>query len=663
MLEFTSITLKNFGPYKGTQRIELPNRNGVIIFWGDNGRGKTTLLNAFRFALFGTIQRRNRALNTLMSMENTEARNSGEYGFSIVLEMRSGNDAFMLTREYVSRDGISIPQSEADYIKRHFLKKNGSLLSNEDADHELSMLLPEHVSRFFLFDGELLQEYEELLIDDTTTGERIKSAIERILGVPVLINGRQDIDSIRSQLVRQKSKAVRNDDQTTQYSNELDSVEAGISEHKTQIRALDQELKEQYAAQVNIENQMHSTEQLREWQMEMDSLKREIERNNDALASQQIEMRATMRDAWRGVLKSRIEEHLTDLMERKAILEVKHRKKAIAEQALEDIRKAIDEHVCPVCDQSIQGIAFERLSQRLSDGLIDEGLNAEETIELEDISEKANKLSRLVKESSRSRVRGIEQQISSLGIALDSNSAKLRDVQQRLAQFSSGDVDELRDLPKKYTRVVQKISNLNDAKRAETEKLNEKNASRDKIMAQISKLESGSDLRDASLKLELCEQLYQLFDEGIGKYRDALKGKVESVATELFTSITGDADYVALKINDNYGLNIVHRSGSLVPGRSSGYEHIVALSLIGALHKNSPLGGPIIMDSPFGRLDKTHKSKLTATLPNMADQIILFTYNGEIDRTVAINNLNVNLQREYTLERISSMHTNIKQGV
>jgi hypothetical protein len=69
------------------------------------------------------------------------------------------------------------------------------------------------------------------------------------------------------------------------------------------------------------------------------------------------------------------------------------------------------------------------------------------------------------------------------------------------------------------------------------------------------------------------------------------------------------------------------------------------------------------MDSPFGRLDKTHKSKLTATLPNMADQIILFTYNGEIDRTVAINNLNVNLQREYTLERISSMHTNIKQGV
>ena len=66
-----------------------------------------------------------------------------------------------------------------------------------------------------------------------------------------------------------------------------------------------------------------------------------------------------------------------------------------------------------------------------------------------------------------------------------------------------------------------------------------------------------------------------------------------------FVKLTGDKDYVGLQINDNYGLEIIHRSGRKVPGRSSGYEHIVALSLIGALHMNAPLRGPIIMDSPF----------------------------------------------------------------
>lgn len=128
-------------------------------------------------------------------------------------------------------------------------------------------------------------------------------------------------------------------------------------------------------------------------------------------------------------------------------------------------------------------------------------------------------------------------------------------------------------------------------------------------------------------------------------------------------SITGDPDYVGLQINRNYGLSIVHRTGALVPGRSSGYEHIVALSLIGALHKNAPLRGPIIMDSPFGRLDKTHKKNIARTLPHMADQVILLTYNGEIERGVAVDELAENLVREYSLARITSMHTQINQGV
>lgn len=62
---------------------------------------------------------------------------------------------------------------------------------------------------------------------------------------------------------------------------------------------------------------------------------------------------------------------------------------------------------------------------------------------------------------------------------------------------------------------------------------------------------------------------------------------------------SNDPDYVSLKINENYGLSMVHVSGELVPLRSAGFEHVVALSLIGALHKNAPLRGPIIMDSPF----------------------------------------------------------------
>ena len=65
MLHFTRMTMHNFGPYKGNQVIDFTDNSGVTIFWGNNGRGKTTLLNAFRYCLFGKTQR-------LRTMENTD---------------------------------------------------------------------------------------------------------------------------------------------------------------------------------------------------------------------------------------------------------------------------------------------------------------------------------------------------------------------------------------------------------------------------------------------------------------------------------------------------------------------------------------------------------------------------------------------------------------
>ena len=115
---------------------------------------------------------------------------------------------------------------------------------------------------------------------------------------------------------------------------------------------------------------------------------------------------------------------------------------------------------------------------------------------------------------------------------------------------------------------------------------------------------------------------------------------------ELFLLICSDPDYTSLKINDNYGLDIVHRSGRIVPQRSAGYEHIVALSLIGALHKNAPMNGPVIMDSPFGRLSKTHKENVIKALPKMAEQVVLLAYSGEIDAQTARLTLGSDLKQD-----------------
>ena len=151
MLHFTGMTIDNFGPYKGVNEIDFTDKTGVSIFWGDNGRGKTTLLNAFRYALFGSVQRRHGTLAVMREMENYESRNDGIYGFSISIRMQSGDDHYVLTRSFKPRANITTPKTDSDYERLVYLKKNGGLLSPEQRDHTLNVLMPEQVSRFFLF--------------------------------------------------------------------------------------------------------------------------------------------------------------------------------------------------------------------------------------------------------------------------------------------------------------------------------------------------------------------------------------------------------------------------------------------------------------------------------------------------------------------------------
>ena len=53
-MKLHSITMKNFMPYKGQARVEFPQdefRNVMLVF-GDNMRGKTSLLNALRWGFY-----------------------------------------------------------------------------------------------------------------------------------------------------------------------------------------------------------------------------------------------------------------------------------------------------------------------------------------------------------------------------------------------------------------------------------------------------------------------------------------------------------------------------------------------------------------------------------------------------------------------------------
>jgi DNA sulfur modification protein DndD len=122
--------------------------------------------------------------------------------------------------------------------------------------------------------------------------------------------------------------------------------------------------------------------------------------------------------------------------------------------------------------------------------------------------------------------------------------------------------------------------------------------------------------------------------------------------------LAAEPDFQRLSITNGYGLQILGPDDEVIPGRSAGYEHLVALSLIAALQDSAAVRGPVIMDSPFGRLDPGHTANVVTALPRLARQVVLLAFEGEFDREEAVNALGANLG-EYSLERVSVRHTQL----
>ena len=170
---------------------------------------------------------------------------------------------------------------------------------------------------------------------------------------------------------------------------------------------------------------------------------------------------------------------------------------------------------------------------------------------------------------------------------------------------------------------------------------------------------SGGDLDGERNRRNLYSKIHDLFNEAVAAYREQLRVHVEEDATRFFKSLTTEPDYAGLRINQNYGLTIVHKDGEDIPVRSAGAEHVVALCLVGALQNNAPLQGPIIIDSPFGRLDSGHKSNIVRSLPELAKQVVLLVYEDELPAGLAREELKGKLKAEWRLVRQSARHTEL----
>lgn len=641
MLSLIGMTLQDFGPYRGRQEITFSRHRGVYIVYGPNGRGKTTLHNAFRYALYGEILGRRRA-EQARALTNSEARKQAGYGsFETTLDFEHDDVRYRLTRRYDEREQPP---------ELMLLERDGVPMSQDDSENSLQIIAPRSVSQFFLFDGELLRQYENLLDSYSEEGAALEQSIERVLGIPIVGNAKADVTEIWRKAEKQLAEQYAAHDETRRMGlalNEAQDVRARLQEGYDEIAERIDATKERVAELEAILREQQKAERLlgNLDRLRTDETDFELREQNAVAALNELSP-----NLWKAVLARSAAERLVAVEAEVEVAEADLRDVAAA---VRDLAHLHHERDCPVCHRDLP----DDLRRELAAGLeAMASISHHEAVEarLNRARSKCRALQALALQDAR-LVAERDRNLRALWLERQGVREDIASVEQQLSEIGE---DKLRALTserdERQAQVLRDKEHLDNS----AAKLREQDLVIEDLKRRLRRQSVRPD-HTIELKDQVSQALMGLFGEAIDAYRAKLRRRVEARASDIFRVLASEPDYVELRITDRYGLQIIDTDGEVVR-RSAGYEHLVALSLIAALQDSASVRGPVIMDYPFGRLDTENTSRVVAALPRMARQVVLLSFDGEFDRHAALQALGNNLVAEYELERVTSKHTRIQ---
>ncbi|WCM92875.1 AAA family ATPase [Acidovorax sp. NCPPB 2350] len=643
-MKLTRVRLENFGPFNGNHEIDLTvTANApVILIHGENERGKTSLANAIRWCLYKQAVGRNSIHIPTVRLLNTDARLGGQYNLSVTLEFEHAGARFILERH--AQAGRA-PSDDRDFQFRCSMRKNGSFEPEAGIDRSINEILHQQISRFFLFDGEMLNDYEDLLRDPYRRTVIVKQSIEQILGLPSIqrsVTGLAELKRIAERSQLSEARARRDNERLI----------ASAQQKEEQVSALEKDIQRQQEIRAGLENernqlrqQMETFGEIRADLREMDRCEREIKQADEDAATLTEDIQTIVKESWWLPLEKAIAakaEEAQTLAQRAAEASLLRERLT---REIAEVDRTVLEQTCGLCGHHLLADEISALSAKRAtaqsqlDGqgpVIDAAKHFEMMTLLRPFAGKA----------AHQVLREKEGALRRTGIKKRQLKTEIDQIKERVRTDYRSEIGQVeRDLEKC-------LGQLRDSERilGETQdRRNEADATLQRLQAQIRKLPLAN--KGLATQAALFEALREIFDSAVEEFRQRLRVDVEREASEIHKALSADPGYGGLKINEQFGLSLMNDRGRIITDRSAGSEQIVALSLIGALNRCATREGPIIMDTPFGRLDRRHRHNILKFAPNFGAQVVLLVQSGELERDRDLVDLAPHVAREYRVER------------
>lgn len=192
-----SIHLKNFRQYKGEQNVifSCESSRNVTVILGDNTSGKTTLLQAFNWALYG--QSSFTTKDILLNVDVSREMSVGDVQtVEVEVCLNHDNTEYIVTRtqDYVcDSKGVAKPAPSKTKISYKSSDGQTETIRTVAIEDTIDKILPSDLSSYFFFDGER--------IENISNKKDVTDAVKGLLGLTVLDNALKHLEPSRKNSV------------------------------------------------------------------------------------------------------------------------------------------------------------------------------------------------------------------------------------------------------------------------------------------------------------------------------------------------------------------------------------------------------------------------------------------------------------------------------
>lgn len=663
------IEITNFRQYKDTTKIEFAtdSKQNVTVIMGDNGSGKTTFAQAFMWCLYGDNDFK------IKELINREIRD----------EMLPGDDAKVRVCLLVNSDGKDYLIVREQFFYRNYKKvevkgckfnisfKNEETaqieyMSEKQSNQFVKKMLPQELSRFFIFDGERIRTMSDEF-EAGRSGE-FANAVHGLIGLNAMRKAMEHFrPSLKSSVIGQYTKKIddASDGKIKDYSDKIDALNVRIGELKSDYERLTQECasyrKEIEAAKETIRSMSPQIELKKQYDR-TEVYINELHKNK--MQKIAILMKQFSNNAMYYWEMPLVEDSLRGLKNADKL------DKGIPKLHADTINFLLRRQQCICGEELIPGNKYYEEIHSLLDVVPPKSLG-------QSIGEYMSKIKKDVKIASTFREQFLAeiQAIRKDAEEIEKNERLLANLETQLADTDKAKFlyEKQKDFEIKLDKHTKSLEQLLKEIGTAESRIGYLTSEREKFVIQ-----DRANMENRRF-LEYARMIYEKMEEEYSQKEEDAREQLQDTINNIFNNIYEGG--IQLQVDSRYNVKVIVSEAMATEDeleRNTAQNYAIIFAFISGIIQMSKdkreeinqmyglqqstedtgMGYPLIMDAPLSAFDKKRIKCICDTIPEIAEQVIIFI--KDTDGEVAEKYMDEKIGKKYFLVADTNLKTHIE---